>query len=89
MSHQQSFAPNEPETARSKSAKAKPWALWELWPATRHQPARWWRRGRYRTKEEAEAVVVRSCRRTASGAQSFRELREHYRVLHESAGKPQ
>ena len=85
MSRQQTYAPDEPETSRSKSRKDKPWVLWEFWPR-RVGLGQWWRRGRYRTQAEAEAVATRETRVNAERA--WLTLKPIFKVLHEDEAKP-
>jgi hypothetical protein len=85
MSRQQSYAPDAPETSRSRSRKDKPWVLWEFWPR-RVGLGEWFRRGRYRTEAEAEAVATRETRVNAE--RTWMKLTPIFKVLRDSDGNP-
>jgi hypothetical protein len=72
--------------ARSRARKDKSWVLWEFLPC-RVGLGRWWRRGRYRTQAEAQAVATRETRVNAE--RTWLSLKPIYDVRRDSESKPQ
>lgn len=54
------------ERQRAKSKKEKPWSVWQRWPGSKFGLQKWWRSGRYATKEVADEVVRDHSRKRVS-----------------------